>query len=79
MPCNCTFSILNWYTQSAKLEVQLKICLVYLIVLKWNYCKYTLNILHLKMILFKDHTILIKSDIKTHFILNIKKMCIVHK
>ncbi len=33
----------------------------------------TLNMLHVKPVLSKDHTILIKSDIKTHYRLNIKK------
>ncbi len=58
-------------------EVQLKIYLVYLIVLKWNYCKYTLNILHLKSDIIKRSY---KSDIKTHFRLNIKKcaLCTSH-
>ncbi len=41
--------------------------------------RFTLNILHYLIscnilpILLKDHTVLIKSDIKTHFKLNIKK------
>jgi len=36
---------------------------MYLIVLKSNYCKYTLNILHLRL---RDPTILTNSGIKTH-------------
>ncbi len=36
---NFVLNTLEFYGSSA--EVQLKIYLVYLIVLKWNYCKYT--------------------------------------
>ncbi len=43
----------------------------YLIVLKWNYCKCTLNILPK---LSKDHIILINSYIKTHLGLIIRNM-----
>ncbi len=63
-------------------EVQLKIYLVYFIVLKWNYCKHTSGTLYLYLHLKSD--IIQRSynpnqnDIKTHFRLNIKKsaLCI---
>ncbi len=85
IPCNCAFGILNWFTWREQLimylmhfncsEVVLK-CNYrhtegYLIVLKWNYCKCTLNILPK---LSKDHIILINSYIKTHLGLIIRNM-----
>ncbi len=56
-------------------EVQLKIWRIFdcaKVEILQVYFRYTLNILHLKTYkLFKDHTVLIISDTKTHFRLNI--------